>query len=60
MNLDMFRPKNETECLLFSFTKNCETLIEQTHLKREATLEFKRTQARETFSFDPPVRIERY
>ena len=32
----MIRPKNETEDLLLSLTKNCESLIEQTHtnLKR--------------------------
>ena len=29
----MIRPKNETEKLLLSITKNCETLIEQTHKK---------------------------
>ena len=29
----MIRPKNETEDLLLSITKNCETLIEQTHRK---------------------------
>ena len=30
MNLDMIRPKNQTEDLLLSITKNCEMLIEQT------------------------------
>ena len=29
----MIRPKNETEDLLLSITKNCEKLIEQTHRK---------------------------
>ena len=29
----MIRPKNETENLLLSITKNCETLIKQTHRK---------------------------
>ena len=33
MNLNMIRPKNETEDLLLSITKNCETLIEQTYKK---------------------------
>ena len=33
MNLNMIRPKNQTEDLLLSITKNCETLIEQTHKK---------------------------
>ena len=41
MNLIMTRPKNETEDLLLSITKNCETLIEQTHTKPQETLEFK-------------------
>ena len=31
----MIRPKNETEDLLLFFSKNCETLIEQTHRKVE-------------------------
>ena len=30
MNLNMTRRKNQTENFLLSFTKNCETLIEQT------------------------------
>ena len=29
MNLNMIRPKNETEGLLLSITKNCETLTDQ-------------------------------
>ena len=41
MNLKMIRPKNETEDLLLSITKNCGTLIEQTHAKPQETLEFK-------------------
>ena len=31
----MVRPKNESEDLLLSITKNCETLIQQTHRKAE-------------------------
>ena len=31
----MIRPKNQTEDLLFSITKNCETLIDQTHIKQK-------------------------
>ena len=53
MNLNMIRPKNETEDLLLSITKNCETLIEQTHRKAEQTLEFKLNKSRETFRFQP-------
>ena len=54
MNLNMIRPKNETEDLLLSITKNCETLIKQTHRKAEETLEFKMIKPKETFHFKPP------
>ena len=54
----MIRPKNETEDLLLSITKNCEALIEQTHRKAEETLEFKMIKLRETFHFKPPIPIE--
>ena len=58
MNLNMIQPKNETEDLLLSITKNCETLIEQTHRKPEETLEFKMMKPRETFHFKPPTHIK--
>ena len=58
MNLNMIRPKNETENLLLSITKNCETLIEQTHRKAEETLDFKMTKPKETFHFNPPIQIQ--
>ena len=58
MNLNMIRPKNETEDLLLSITKNCETLIEQTHTKPQETLEFKMIKPRETFNFKPPIQIK--
>ena len=48
----MIRPKNETEDLLTSITKNCETLIDQTHRKPEETLEFKMNKSKETFHFN--------
>ena len=54
MNLNMIKPKNQTEDFLLSMTKNCETLIEQTHRKAEETLEFKTIKSRETFHFQPP------
>ena len=57
MNLIMIRPKIETEDLLLSITKNCETLIEQTHTKPQETLEFKMIKPRETFHFQPPIQI---
>ena len=58
MNLNMIRPKNETENLLLSITKNCETLIEQTHRKAEETLELKMIKPRETFHFKPPIQVK--
>ena len=45
----MILAENETENLLLSITKNCETLIEQTHRKAEETLEFKMIKSREHF-----------
>ena len=53
----MIRPKNQTEDLLLSITKNCETLIDQTHRKAEETLEFKLIKPRETFHFIPPIQV---
>ena len=58
MNLKMVRPKNETEDLLLSITKNCETLIKQSHTKPEETLEFKMNKPTETFHFRPPIQIK--
>ena len=58
MNLNMIQPKNKTEDLLLSITKNCETLIEQTHRKAEETLEFKVIKPRETFHFEPPIQVK--
>ena len=54
----MICPKNQTENLLLSFTKNCETLIEQTHRKPEETLEFKMIKQRETFHFKTPIHVK--
>ena len=58
MNLNMIRPENETEDLLLSVTKICETLFKQTQRKAEETLEFKIHRSRETFPFKPPMPIE--
>ena len=58
MNINTIRPKTETEDLLLSITKNCETLIEQTHRKPEETLEFKMIKPRETFHFKTPIHIK--
>ena len=54
----MIRPKNETEDLLISITKKCETLIKQTHTRPEETLELKMTKARQTFQFNPPIQAK--
>ena len=58
MNLNMIRPKNETEDLILSISKNCKTLIDQTHRKAEETLEFKMINSRETFHFRPSIQIQ--
>ena len=58
MNLNKIRPKNETEDLLLSITKNCQTIIEQTHRKSEETLEFKLIKGRETLHFHPPIQVK--
>ena len=55
----MIRPKNETEDLLLSITKNCETLIKQTHKKAEETLVFKMIKPGETFHFNPLIQFKR-
>ena len=54
----MIKPKNETEDLLLSITKNCETLMEQTHRKPEETFEFKIFKPRETFHFKTPIQFK--
>ena len=54
----MIRPENQTEDLLLSISKNCQTLFEQTHRKAEETSEFKMSKPKETFHFKPPISIE--
>ena len=58
MNLNMIRPKTQTDDLLLSITKNCETLIEQTYRKAEETLEFKMIKPRETFHVKTPIQVK--
>ena len=60
MNLNKIRPKNETDDLLLSITKNCETLIKQTHRKAEETLEFKLIKSKETFHYNPPLEVKEH
>ena len=55
MNLNMVRPKNETEDQLLSLTENCQTLFHQTHTKPQKTLELELIKPRETFSFKPSI-----
>ena len=58
MTFSMIQPKNQTEDLLLSIIKNCETLIEQTHRKPEETLEFKMIEPREIIHFSPPIQVK--
>ena len=54
----MIQPKNKTEDLLLSITKNCKRLIDQTHRKAEETLEFKMIKSKQTFHFKPPIQVK--
>ena len=58
MFLDMVQSKNETKEFLFSITKNCETLIKQTHRHSEETSEFKLTKSREIFTLKPSINFD--
>ena len=58
MTLKMIQPKNETEDLLLSITKSCETPFEQTHTNSQETLEFKTIKPRETFHFNTRIQIK--
>ena len=58
MNLNKIRPKNERENILLSITKNCETLMKQTHTKPQETLEFEMIKPREAFHFNPLVEVK--
>ena len=58
MNLNRIRVKNETEDLLLSITKNCETLKHQTRTRGQERLEFKMIKPRKTFHFNPPLEVK--
>ena len=60
MNLNLIRPRNQTEDLLFSTTKNCETLIDQIRTRPQETFEFEVTKPRQTFHFNPNKSVERF
>ena len=53
----MHQPRNETEDLLLSLTKNSQTLIHQTYRKPQETLELKLIQPRKTFSLKPSINL---
>ena len=57
MNLNVIDLKTKQK-LLLSITKNCETLIEQTHSKAEESLEFKMIKSTEIFHFNSPIQIK--
>ena len=54
----MCRPKNETEVLLLSISKNCEKLTQRTHRKAKQTLKLTLSRSREKFLFNPPIMVE--
>ena len=54
----MIQSRAETEELLLSITKNCETLNQQTHKTAKETVEVKLIKPRETFQFKTPVSNE--
>ena len=49
----MCLPKNEIEDLSLSISKNCATFIEQTHTKRQRTVEIYLTQTKGSTFFTP-------
>ena len=57
MNLNIIIRENQTQSLLLSLTKTCETLIHQTRARPEKTLEFKLTRPRQTFLLNPNVSV---
>ena len=53
------QPKNGTEELVLSITKNCQTLIEQTNKKAEETLEFKQPNQERHFTSTHQLKVKR-
>ena len=54
----MLKPRYETEDLLLSETKNCETLNEPTLTKPQETLNFRLTQPRKIISLASPIPMD--
>ena len=50
----MILHEKETEDILLSITRNCETFNKQTHTKPKETPELELNKSKETFSFEPP------
>ena len=44
--------------MLLLITKNCETLVGQTHTKPQKSVEFKMIKPREKFHFKPPIQVK--
>ena len=54
----MIRPEIQTEDILLSITKNCETLVGQTHRKPEEKIEIKMIKPKQTFHFKSSIQVK--
>ena len=55
MDLSNFVTYDKKESLLLSIAKSNQEIVENTHSKPQATLEFELTKQKESFSFDVPL-----
>ena len=58
MNSNTCQPKNETDELLLSITKNTDSLIKRRQTKPQKILDFKMKKPTETISFDNSLNLE--
>ena len=58
MNLNMIRPKTETEKLLLSITKKYQTLVQQTRRKPEETLNSKCSNREKHFILNNQLKLK--
>ena len=58
LNSKTFRTENIAEELVLSITKTTDILIKQTKTKPQEELHFERKTAKQTFSFDTPLKVE--
>ena len=58
MNLNLKRPKNETEDLLLSINKSVKRSFKKTHRKAEEASEFSLIRQREKFHYIPPMTVD--